>query len=43
MDVNRYAILITIKKNWILELDKILWICLDLKKNIFKEVYHRST
>ena len=34
MDVNRYAILIAIKENWILELDKILWICLDLKKYI---------
>ena len=42
MDINRYAILIIIKENWILELDKNF---MDLfgfeKKNI--EGYHRST
>ena len=37
MDVNRYAILIAIKENWILELDKILWICLGLKKMYLKK------
>ena len=33
MDVNRYAILIVIKYNWILELDNNLWISLVLKKH----------
>ena len=37
MDVNRYAILIAIKENWVLELDKNLWICLDLKKIYLKK------
>ena len=37
MDINRYAILIAIKENWVLELDKILWICLDLKKIYLKK------
>ena len=37
MDVNRYAILIIIKKDWVLELDKILWICLVLKKTFLKK------
>ena len=37
IDVNRYAILIVIKENWTLELDKILWICLDLKKIFLKK------
>ena len=32
MDVNRYAISIVIKKDWVLEWIKILWICLDLRK-----------
>ena len=43
MDVNRYAILIAIKKDWILELNKN---CLDMfgfEKNIFNEGYHRSS
>ena len=38
IDINRYAILIVIKKDWVLELDKILWICLDLKKKYLKKV-----
>ena len=37
IDVNRYAILIIIKENWVLELEKILWICLDLKKIYLKK------
>ena len=44
MDIYRYATLIVIKKDWILELDKNF---MDLfgfeKKNIFEEGYHRST
>ena len=41
MDVNRYAILVVIKENWVLELNFI-----DLfgfEKNIFVEGYHRSS
>ena len=43
MDINRYVILIVIKKDWIFELDKS---CMDLfgfEKNVIKEGYHRST
>ena len=43
MDVNRYAILITIKENWILELDKNFMDLFGFEKNIFKEGYQRST
>ena len=43
MDVNRYAILIAIKKDWILELDKNFMDLFGFEKNIFKEGYHRST
>ena len=43
MDVNRYAILIAIKKDWILELDKNFMDLFGLENNIFKEGYHRST
>ena len=42
-DVNRYAILIVIKENWILELDKNFMDLFGFEKNIFKEGYHRST
>ena len=41
MDVNRYAILIAIKKDWILELDKNFMDLFGFEKNIFKEGYHR--
>ena len=43
MDVNRYAILIVIKKNWVLELDKNFMDLFGFEKNIFEEGYHRST
>ena len=43
MDVNRYAILIAIKKGWILKLDKNFIGLFGFEKNIFKEGYHRST
>ena len=43
MDVNRYAILITIKKDWILELDNNSMELFGFKKNIFKQGYHRSS
>ena len=43
MDVNRYAILIVIKKDWILELDKNFIDLFGFEKNIFEEGYHRST
>ena len=43
MDVNRYAILIVIKKYWILELDKNFMDLFGFEKSIFKEGYHRST
>ena len=43
MDVNRYAILIVIKKDWVLELDKNFIDLFGFEKNIFKEGYHRST
>ena len=43
MDINRYAILIVIKENWILELDKNFMDLFGFEKNIFKEGYHRSS
>ena len=43
IDVNRYAILIVIKENWVLELDRNLMNLFGFEKNIFKEGYHRST
>ena len=42
-DVNRYAILIVIKEDWILELDKNFMELFGFEKNIFKSGYHRST
>ena len=43
VDVNRYAILIIIKKDWTLELDKNFMNLFGFEKNIFQEGYHRST
>ena len=43
IDVNRYAILIVIKENWVLELDINFMNLFGFEKNIFKEGYHRST
>ena len=43
IDVNRYAILIAIKENWILELDKNFVDLFGFEKNIFEEEYHRSS
>ena len=43
MDINRYAILIVIKKDWVLELDKNFMDLFGFEKNIFEEGYHRST
>ena len=43
IDVNRYAILIIIKENWILELDKNFMELFGFEENIFEEGYHRST
>ena len=43
IDVNRYAILIVIEKDWILELDKNFMNLFGFEKNIFEEGYHRST
>ena len=43
MDINRYAILIIIKKDWVLELDKNFMHLFGFEKNIFNEGYHRST
>ena len=43
MDVNRYAILIVIKKDWVLELDKNFMELFGFEKNIFGEGYHRSS
>ena len=43
MDVNRYAILIAIKENRTLELDKNFMDLFGFEKNIFNEGYHRST
>ena len=42
MEINRYAILIVIKKDWILELDKHFMDLFRFEKNIFEEGYHRS-
>ena len=42
-DVNKYAILIVIKKNWTLELDKKFMNLFGFEKNIFQEGYHRSS
>ena len=42
MDINRYAILIAIKENWVLELDKNFMDLFAFEKNIFEEGYHRS-
>ena len=43
MDINRYTILIVIKKDWILELDMNLMNLFGFEKNIFEEGYYRST
>ena len=43
IDVNRYAILIAIKKDWVLELDKNFMNLFGFKKNIFQEGIYRST
>ena len=43
VDVNRYAILIIIKENWTLELDKNFMNLFGFEKNIFQEGYHRSS
>ena len=41
--MNRCAILIAIKKDWILELDRNFMDLFGFEKNIFKEGYHRSS
>ena len=43
MDINRYAILIVIKENWTLELDKNFMDLFGFEKNISNEGYHRSS
>ena len=43
MDINRYAILIVIKKDWILELDENFIDLFGFEKNIFEKEYHRSS
>ena len=43
VDINRYSILIVIKKDWILQLDKNFMDLFGFEKNIFEEGYHRST
>ena len=43
VDVNRYAILVVIKENWVLELDKNFMDLFGFQKNKFEEGYHRST
>ena len=43
IDVNRYSILIIIKENWVLELDKNFMDLFGFEENIFQEGYHRST
>ena len=43
MDINRYAILIVIKKDRILELDKNFMDLFGFEKNIFEEAYYRSS
>ena len=40
MDINRYAILIVIKKDWTLELDKNFMDLFRFEKNVFEEGYH---
>ena len=43
VDVNRYAILVVVKKDWVLELDKNFMDLFGFEQNIFEEGYHRST
>ena len=43
IDVNRYAILIVIKENWVSELDNNFVELFGFEKNIFEEEYHRSS
>ena len=43
IDVNRYAILIAIKKDWVLELDKNFMDLFGFEKNIFQEGIYRSS
>ena len=43
IDVNRYAILIAIKKDWVLELDKNFMDLFGFEKNIFQEGIYRNT
>ena len=43
IDVNRYSILIAVKENWELHLDKNFMNLFGFEKNIFKEGFHRST
>ena len=43
MDINRTAILIVIKKDWTLELDKNFMDLFGFEKNVFEEGYHRYT
>ena len=42
-DVNRYAILIVIKKDWVLELNNNFIDLFGFEQNVFKEGYYRST
>ena len=43
VDVNRYAILIVIKEDWVLELDKNFMDLFGFEINTFNEGYHRSS
>ena len=43
IDVNRYAILIVIKENFVLELDKNFMNLFGFEKNIFEQGFYRST
>ena len=43
IDVNRYAILIIIKENWVLKLDKNFMNLFGFEKNIFEKGYYRSS
>ena len=43
IDVNRYAILIAIKKDWVLELDKNFMDLFGFEKKIFQEGIYRSS
>ena len=43
MDINRYAILIVIKKDGVLELYKNFMHLFGFEKNVFEKGYHRST